>query len=118
MEILGQAERNMAEIAKAAMSGDQTPERYRELYAMHNPLHPAMIMDAAVIQDRWLGRLTGIAATLAATVERLAAEVERERSRADQAENCIAEIVALADDAIVAAVHHAADDSAAWGVRS
>jgi|SRR5579872_3882626 len=75
--------------------------------------------------DSTLSALVGMASsragTMARLVEELAAEVDRQRARADQAEaradqaeqRC-AEMVALADDAIVAL----ADDSAAWGARS
>jgi hypothetical protein len=115
MEILGSTERAYIEVAKAAAEPhNHTAEAHRELYAMNNPHPPALLADASVITDMWLGRLTGIAGALAATAERLAAEVERERERADQAERRCAEMMALADDAIVAM----ADDSAAWGTRS
>ena len=106
MDILGRHERQLLEVAQAAMDGPHGREHYRELYIMHNTPgaqeHGARA-DELVITDMWLGRLTGIAGVLAETVKRLAAEVERERGRADQAERHYQEMLDLADDAITVA---------------
>jgi|SRR5215469_2817858 len=106
MDILGGHECQLLEVAQDAVDGPHSREHYRALYIMHNTPgaqeHGAKASDL-VITDMWLGRLTGIAGVLAETVKRLAAEVERERGRADQAERHYQEMIELADDAITVA---------------